>query len=303
MTKTIVCRPKSLASERVLSAARHAFEINPANRPRLEGLLHDTKEAAITKLRLAASRTRYWGPGGVQLTVSFLDDPPEELRRRILSHMNAWSDCANVAFTETQQQGEVRIARTPGDGYWSYLGTDILEIPLDEPTMNLDSFTMQTEEKEYCRVVRHEAGHTLGFVHEHVRRELVARIDRDKAIEYFRIHYDWPASMTEAQVLTPIEELSLLGTSTADARSIMCYQLPGEITIDGKPIIGGVDIDRDDRALAGKLYPRANRRSAEAPARATNGHGPIMFVAITDPKLIDDVYAAAQRTSAKDSPP
>lgn len=300
MTKTIVCKPKSLPPERVLDAARRAFEMNPANRPRLEGLLHDTKEAAVTKLRLAASRTRYWGPGGIRLTVSFLDDPPAALRARILSHMNAWSESANVAFTETQQQGEVRIARTPGDGHWSYLGTDILEIPLDEPTMNLDSFTMQIEEEEYRRVVRHEAGHTLGFVHEHVRRELVNLIDRDKAIEYFLRHYGWSASITEAQVLTPIEELSLLGTSTADARSIMCYQLPGEITRDGEPIIGGVDIDRDDHAFAGKLYPRAKASPAEPRTRTTNGHGPIMFVAITDPKIIDDVYAAAQRTSAED---
>ncbi len=37
---------------------------------------------------------------------------------------------------------------------------------------------MQTPESEYHRVVRHETGHTLGFPHEHMRKELVEKIDR-----------------------------------------------------------------------------------------------------------------------------
>ncbi len=104
-----------------------------------------------------------------------------------LSHMNAWSDVANanVQFVETASDPQVRIARTAGDGYWSYLGTDILSIEAGEPTMNLDSFTMNTLESEFHRVVRHETGHTLGFPHEHMRREIIDQIDQDKAIEYF----------------------------------------------------------------------------------------------------------------------
>ena len=54
------------------------------------------------------------------------------------------------------------------------------------PTMNLEGFTMRTPESEFLRVVRHEAGHTLGFEHEHMRTQLVQRIDRKKAIAYFR---------------------------------------------------------------------------------------------------------------------
>jgi hypothetical protein len=51
--------------------------------------------------------------------------------------------------------------------------------------MNLDSFTMQMPESEFHRVIRHETGHTLGCPHEHMRRELVDRIDEEKAIEFF----------------------------------------------------------------------------------------------------------------------
>jgi hypothetical protein len=57
-------------------------------------------------------------------------------------------------------------------------------------------------------------------------------------------------------VLTPIEESSLLGTAHADPRSIMCYQIPGTITKDGKPITGGKDIDKKDYAFAASVYPK-----------------------------------------------
>ena len=46
-------------------------------------------------------------------------------------------------------------------------------------------------------------------------------------------------------------------TPSADVTSIMCYQLPGSITTDGKPIPGGNDIDPTDGAFAAKFYPLA----------------------------------------------
>jgi len=47
-----------------------------------------------------------------------------------------------------------------------------------------------------------------------------------------------------------------------DQTSIMCYQLPGLITKDGKPIIGGTDINATDYAFAGKIYPRLGHAMA-----------------------------------------
>jgi hypothetical protein len=59
----------------------------------------------------------------------------------------------------------------------------------------------------------------------------------------------------QEQVLTPLDERSLLATP-ADQTSIMCYQLPGSITKDGKPIVGGTDINQTDAEFAAKIYPR-----------------------------------------------
>ena len=93
----------------------------------------------------------------MKLTVGFMDGPVPALRARILSHMNAWGKTANVLFSETKTDPQVRIVRanSPDDaaGYWSHLGTEVLEIDADQPTMKLQDFTMDTPYSEFYRVV------------------------------------------------------------------------------------------------------------------------------------------------------
>lgn len=259
MPDPIVCTPKSLPASKQPAAARKAIEINPANHPGARAM-RAAAGGAAGPARLALVVGRRWPASGVQLTVKFLDNPPKDLRRRILLHMNAWAKTANVTFRETTGAAKVRIARldSPPDmsGYWSYIGTEILHIPASQPTLNLEAFTMNTPESEFHRVVRHETGHTLGFPHEHMRRELVKLIDPDKAITFFGRTQGWTPDEVREQVLTPIEESSLLGTAHSDAHSIMCYQIPGSITRSGKPIVGGLDIDAKDYAFAAAMYPK-----------------------------------------------
>jgi hypothetical protein len=229
------CIVKSLPTTLLIRAARTAREINPMN-----ALVFGPTAAVrgnFDRLRIAVLTSKYWGPKQRQLTVSFTESTPADLQDRILSHMNAWTKCGGISFALTKGTGDVRISREPG-GYWSYLGTDILHIAKNRQTMNLEGFSMSTPESEYKRVVRHETGHTLGFPHEHMRQALVARIDPDKAYRWFRATQGWDKATVDHQVLTPLKEASLMGTP-ADQTSIMCYQLPGTITKDGKPITVG----------------------------------------------------------------
>lgn len=263
MEKIIVCSPLRLHRAKWIAAADKACEINPVNYPPLHRLTAVIPNFSPTRERIAVLTTKYWGAGGVKLTVGFLDNPPANLRKRILFHMNAWNKTANVKFVQSSANPQVRIARIANDpewdGYWSYLGTDVLTIPADEPTMNLESFTMSTPDSEFHRVVRHETGHTMGFPHEHMRKQLVDKIDVRKAIACFGQTQGWSPAEVKAQVLTPLEKTSLLGTRNADPKSIMCYQIPGSITKDGKPIIGGKDIDASDYRFANKIYPNRPR--------------------------------------------
>lgn len=256
----IVCRSKSLPPGRRDAAARRSVVINPANALEHRVVARTPIGRRGGQPRLAVVVGRRWPSSGVRLTVQFLDRPPQDLRARILRHMNAWNRSANVVFTETRRTGQVRIARldSPEDmaGYWSYVGTEILDVDDQEPTLNLEGFTMKVPDAEFRRVVRHEAGHTLGFDHEHMRRALVRRIDPRKALAYFDRTEGWTAAEVRDQVLTPLAAASIMGTTESDPTSIMCYQLPGAIMRDGKAIPGGRDINPKDFAFAAALYPK-----------------------------------------------
>ena len=245
---------------RVEAAARRAIEINAANAVDSRRVARTPPGRRGGPRRIAVVVGRRWPSSGVRLTVQFLDSPPADLRVRIVRHMNTWAKTANVTFTETRGTGQVRIARldSPKEmaGYWSYVGTEILEIDNDKPTMNLEGFTMRETDAEFRRVVRHEAGHTLGFDHEHMRRELVNKIDRQKAIVYYDREEGWTKKEVEEQVLTPLEESSIMGTTRADPTSIMCYHIPASITINGRAITGGTDINANDFRFAASIYPK-----------------------------------------------
>ncbi len=255
----IACCEMCLPPGEMRAAAVRAVEHNPANAPPRGVLSAVFGSAAAANIDapefIAVMTSKYWGPKGHQFGVSFLDNPTAACRAKIISHMNAWNTQCNVSFAESSQ-GEVRIARG-NSGYWSYLGTDILSIPANQPTMNLQGFTESTPDSEYKRVVRHETGHTLGCPHEHLRSAIVNLLDPNKTIAYFQATQGWTRQDVINQVLTPVSESSIMGSPTTDQDSVMCYQLPGSITVSGKPIVGGVDITPNDYAWMSKLYPKA----------------------------------------------
>ena len=260
ITPKATCTARPLPIEHQIKAAQKAVDINPQNYPAQMQMLRGIFHQEITPEHIALITGRRWPPTGVRLTVGFFDNPEAELRRKILSNMNAWGKTANVEFVESGVAQQVIIAReTQGEmaGYWSWLGIDILHYSaLGQPTMNLQGFTLAPPESEFRRVIRHETGHTLGFPHEHMRGDLVNLIDKQKAYDYFFKLCGWTPQMVDAQVLTPLDSTTLEGTPTSDRNSIMCYEIPGEVTKDGKPIVGGVDIDETDALFAARWYPK-----------------------------------------------
>ncbi|MCY1042857.1 M12 family metallopeptidase [Corallococcus sp. bb12-1] len=279
------CSLRVLPKRLLVKAAEVARKINPVNAPLPGPLAAMGAVLPLDPMRIALLTSKYWGPATRELTVSFVESTPADLRARIVLHLNAWATSAGISFAETNGTGDVRISRGSG-GYWSYLGTDIKLIPTEQQTMNLEGFTMSTPDSEYNRVIRHEAGHTLGFPHEHMRRELVARIDPDKAYVYFLATQGWDKDTVDQQVLTPLDDQSIFATP-ADQTSIMCYQLPSSITRDGQPILGGLDINVTDYVFAGLIYPKLNFEDIQA-------------VRKTKPNLGEDVAALMERVGVKD---
>jgi len=290
------CTLKQLPEHQREQASDVAVSINPANRVSpgkvldlIRGLMEQVLGALVegqprddneilTPGRLALLTRKQWPSTGIKLTCGFpFDSTPPDTQRKILLYANKWSQYCNISFVLTNTDPQVRINRDPSDGYWSYLGTDVLSIPRNQPTMNLGGFTILTPDREYDRVVCHEFGHTLGFPHEHMREELIARLDRNKTIAYFQQTQGWSPAMTIQQVLTPLSQASIRSTPNADQDSIMCYQLPGSITVDGQPIRGGAVIDSLDGEYAGKFYPLAVEPDPPPPPPQPPGGGSSMF--------------------------
>jgi len=294
MATRLVCTPRtlspgqrataaSLAASMGLESAATGSTLSPAQR-----LIEAARGGGtgISPAVIAVVKSNYWGKHGKRLTTAFMDGPSKELRREILKHLNMWSSRANVQFVESAVDPLVRIDRRTGPtwgGYWSYVGTEILGIPKDQPTMNFEGFTMKTPASEFRRVVCHEAGHTLGFPHEHMRKAFVARIDPEKAYAYFLENDGWSRQDVDDQVLTPLSERTLIDTPP-DQTSIMCYQLPASIMRDNKPILGGNRINETDYKFAATIYPlpaapavTATKRGAKrkkATRAATRGRTP-----------------------------
>ncbi len=267
----IPCSLKALPEKLLAVAAATAVEFNPANRVPVERLasLGSDPGKDREKLAIAFLTTKLWGSSGAKLGVYFMDTQDSNLKGKILAHANAWGQSANVQFVEaSSSSAQIRVARQRGQGYYSYLGVDCLHIPKNQPTMNLEAFTLTTPQSEYNRVVKHEFGHALGAPHEHMRQEIVARLDVQKTIAYFRRTQGWSEQEVRQQVLTPLDERSIMGTP-ADVTSIMTYQLPGSITVDGQPIPGGNDINPSDAAYCGKVYPLSVQPPPPPPGKVT----------------------------------
>lgn len=251
-SRYIGCTIKELPEDKHLEAAHTAISINPANKPLV---LARKSHPELTPAFLAGLTSKLWPSSGITLGVYFMDTNDPTLKARILSHANAWSVFANVKFKEASAAlAQIRLARVTGQGYYSYLGTDILHVSKNEQTLNLDSFSMNTPDSEYNRVVKHEFGHSLGLVHEHLRGVIIDQLDANATIADFMATQGWSREEVIAQVLTPVPETQLTANSP-DVHSIMCYMISARDTKNHQPIPGGTDIDDFDKQEIAKIYP------------------------------------------------
>jgi hypothetical protein len=257
-----VCRDRQLPFDLALQAGRACALINPANAVPRHALANVASRYSmhlpIHPEHTALLNSAYWGVRGVHCTVGFLEPVPADFQQHFLLHANAWGQYANVRF-ELAPAGQVAMVRVTcrGDGYWSYLGPQIMTIPANQPTMSLQDFDRGMPESEWVRVVRHEVGHTLGLLHEHSLPEIISLLDPEAVIADFSASQGWSRQMIIEQILTPPAP-GTYRVGKPSTASIMCYQFPAKDTKSRRPIPGGLDITPDDGAFVGSLYPKAS---------------------------------------------
>jgi len=154
-------------------------------------------------------------------------------------------------------EAEVRIGFDQGDGSWSYLGRQVLQIPVPERTMN---FGWDLTANPYgLTTALHEIGHTLGMPHEH--QNPFAGIVWDEEAVYASLGgppNNWPRATTYHNVLRKISPAAVRG-SEWDPDSIMQYAFPAGLIREPVAYARGLrppgDLSPVDREQSGIWYP------------------------------------------------
>jgi hypothetical protein len=251
----VCCTHRELPHELRLEAAWHAATLRPSNAPALIALAYDhPADAVLPPESITLLRGKFW-PNGRRINVAF-SGGNQSTNNKVLNYANMWSKYANVSFVSEKTGSYDIIVGYDQAGYWSYIGTDCGVLAKQgQQTLNLQGFDHQEmPESEWSRVVCHEFGHALGALHEQVRPEVVARLDRAKCYAYFERTQGWSRQMIDQQILMPIDMGSVVASIEQDT-SIMMYAFPSNVTTDGKPIIGGIKITELDGKTIAKVYP------------------------------------------------
>jgi len=206
-----------------------------------------------------------WAEGSV-IKYCFLNQPSDlaggDVEKSIAREgFNAWKDLdINLTIEEVTDSSEanMHVGFKKNDGYWSYVGTEILnkhynctkcpaagfpsdgtpprcpncgslDLEIEPRTMNLDGATLAIDRRRKD-VPCHEMGHTLGLPHEH--QSPFAGIEWNKQAVYDEFggypNY-WPPDVVDWNILEKHDPKEVEG-SEWDPNSIMEYEFgPGLI--------------------------------------------------------------------------
>jgi hypothetical protein len=209
---------------------------------------------------------------GTKLKYYFFEDAPwkgeasnEDLVRQ---GFQAWEDVGiGIEFEEVSNisDAEIRIGFQRGDGAWSYVGRDVIDIPgQNERTMNFGWDLTQDPRGGGVDTPIHEIGHTLGFPHEHQNPFSGIVWDEEAVYQRFAAAPNfWSREKTFHNVLRKLNPTEVEG-SQWDPNSIMHYGFGAGLIVEPAQYRGGLDpsdgLTEADQAEVRKFYPPLDAR-------------------------------------------
>jgi hypothetical protein len=214
---------------------------------------------------------------GTVLKVRFLEGTPQE-QATAREQAAWWQEACNLSFDfGDHPDAQLRISFDPGDGAWSYVGTDNASIPSNEATMNLGFLDGGT--------AGHEFGHAIGLAHEHSNPQGGIQWNEPVVIAALAGPPNhWDEAKVRHNVFMKYALDQVKGTQF-DPDSIMLYSFPASWTLNGVATHANDVLSVLDSAFVGgaAMYPK----SAPPPSDATS-------LEIDGPKVEASIGAAGE---------
>jgi hypothetical protein len=206
--------------------------------------------------RAAFEIANLW-PNGSVIRIGFVNGTNAQ-QNMVKQFAAQWPQSANLTFQFGALAGaQVRVA-FHDDGAWSYVGTECLSIPSNEPTLNLG---WQDE-----GVILHEFGHMIGLVHEH-QNPRGNTIQWNEPVVKAALSgppNNWDPATIQHNMFDKYSVGQING-STFDSQSVMLYSFPASWTLNGFHVDPNEVLSPVDKQFAASVYPRAQDPVVDLP--------------------------------------
>jgi len=204
---------------------------------------------------LSAYSELMWMPGEVvKFSVIDLNGRESSVIDTVKKYAKIWERFANIKmeYTTKSSEAQIRISFEKGKSS-SYLGRYALNIESDKNTMNLGWIGGNADENR--RVILHEFGHALGFIHEHNAAMANIPWDKEKVYTYYAGAPNfWSREMVDHNIFYKYSQTET-NFSAYDANSIMHYPIDSALTTDGSSVPMNNDLSATDKQYAAIFYP------------------------------------------------
>ncbi len=235
-----------------LMVVEYRSSLSGSSELRVKTVNVEEADSARTRVLNPRNRGKLWPVGSV-LRVKFIDPEPsaEAVVRAIAAE---WSRHANVGFEFVESWSEAEIRLTfKNPGFWSYVGTDALNIPQDQPTMNLGIRTSGLHSGDASAYIFRQFGHTLGLLNEHQNPKAPFEWDRE---EVRRSYANVDESLLEQMFFSKWPADSYPIDKPFDRRSIMMISVDQSWTRDDFSTGLTTQLSQMDKDFLAQLYPR-----------------------------------------------
>lgn len=205
------------------------------------------------------------------LKVSFMNGSDFQ-QNKVREYASVWSRVSESSWDGKKDKNKIQFNFVPYEpsgasaadiriyfedgGSSSYVGSECLDVPKNEPTMFFGWVNEQESEESIRQVILHEFGHALGLVHEHQHPEVSISWDSAKVYRYY--HDTQKPPWTKEQVDFNIfyrYDKNTINYTRYDSTSIMHYAIPRFLTKNHKGTPWNPVLSKTDSGFIKTIYP------------------------------------------------